>query len=662
MQEATDVGTAKTEREKVTPVSGDVLSEQIAKLRELFPEVVIDGKIDFDRLRSTLGEAIESGPSRFTFSWAGKEDAIALLQTPSRATLIPCPEESVDFDTTGNIFIEGDNLEVLKLLFKPYFGRVKLIYIDPPYNTGQDFIYPDNYADPLGTYLQLTGQVDAEGNMLTSNPETSGRFHSTWLSMMYPRLFLARQLLTEDGAIIVSIDDKEFYHLRMMMNEIFGEENFVATLVWEKSKKGDAKLVSINHEYVVIYSRDKSKVIESGKWRRKKPGVDEVLAHYDEVRKRLNNNHAAISDEMRQWYASLPEDDARRAHSHYKWSDDRHLYFAADFAGPDDGRKSRPRYDILHPITGRPCKKPSTGWRWDEGTTKAALAEQPPRIHFGQDETTVPCRKSYLREIDSEPFASVFYRDGRAATLELERLIGSGLMDFPKSTDVIKELVQLVTDSDSIVLDFFAGSCTTAQAVLELNHEDNGNRKFMMVQLPEATGSEHYVTIAAIGKERIRKVIAELKVKTDGRFSFGTRSQTEDFGFRAFKLAKPNIEQWVSDRDRDPEAYTRKLSLFNDPLVSGWTAENVLWEIALREGYSLNTTFEKKPLPNGATVYEVSDPDTGQQFAVCLDSKVSADLSRHYPLSPDKLLVCRDNALDDTAAANLALQCRLKTV
>src|SRR6202453_4485434 len=231
--------------DRVGPTSGDVLDAQIKKLRDLFPEVFVEGKIDFDKLRITLGAAAESGPGRFHFSWAGKDDAVNLLQTPSAGTLVPGPQESINFETTGNIFIEGDNLEVLKLLFKSYFGRVKLIYIDPPYNTGQDFIYPDNYADPLKVYLQLTEQVDAEGNLLTSNPETSGRYHSAWLSMMYPRLFLARQLLQDDGVICVSIDDFEDHHLRLLMNEVFGEENFIAQLVWEKGRKNDAKLFSV---------------------------------------------------------------------------------------------------------------------------------------------------------------------------------------------------------------------------------------------------------------------------------------------------------------------------------------------------------------------------------------------------------------------------------
>src|SRR3990170_4105273 len=228
-----------TEKQSVNKETPAIVPEQMEQLKELFPQIVTEGKIDFDKLREALGDEVDSRPERYSFSWAGKRDAIRLLQTQSRATLVPAKKESINFDETNNIFIEGDNLEVLKLLYKSYFGRVKMIYIDPPYNTGNDFIYPDDYADPLGRYLELTGQQDAAGNLLTSNQETSGRYHSAWLSMMYPRLFLARQLLREDGVIFVSIDDHEAYNLRFLMNELYGEENFIAQLVWEKGRKND---------------------------------------------------------------------------------------------------------------------------------------------------------------------------------------------------------------------------------------------------------------------------------------------------------------------------------------------------------------------------------------------------------------------------------------
>jgi len=645
-------------REPVATASGDPTADRADRLRALFPDAFADGKLDMARLRAALGETVAPDGETYSFGWAGRGDAVEILRTPTRATLMPAPEESVAFDATRNLYIEGDNLEVLKLLYKPYAGRVKLIYIDPPYNTGQDFIYPDDFRDTLANYLKLTGQADDAGKLLRSNPETGGRYHSDWLSMMYPRLFLARQLLRDDGVIFVSIDDHEVHHLRLLMNEVFGEENFVATLVWEKSKKGDAKLIAVNHEYVHVFAKDKQSVLDVGKWRRKKNGVDEVLAHYQQLRKDRTDDHIAISDAMKKWYASLPSEDPRRGMAHYRVSDDRGLYFPDNFAGPDDGRKSRPRYDIIHPVTKKPCKKPSTGWRWEEETTNVALAQTPPRIHFGIDENTIPCRKTYLAEIDSEPFASVFYRDGRAATLEVEKLLGAGLMDFPKNVDVLKELIALGSDDDSIILDFFSGSATTAQAVLELNREDGGNRRFILVQLPEPTGNKKYPTIAEIGKERVRRVIGRLK----GEPGSLARTEPEDLGFKVFKLAESHFTQWAGVPERTPEALQRQMRLIaDDPLHAGWTPANLLWEVAIKEGYGLNSTIAEVPGVS-ATVYEVADAEKGQRFRACLEDAVPADIAKQLGLTADDLFVVRDLALDDTLASNLALQCRLKVI
>jgi adenine-specific DNA-methyltransferase len=619
----------RVEREKVTTASGDVLEAQIAKLRSLFPEAVVEGKIDFDKLRATLGGAAESGPGRFSFAWAGKDDALALLQTPSRGTLIPCPEESVNFDTTGNVFIEGDNLEVLKLLFKPYFGRVKLIYIDPPYNTGQDFVYPDNYADPLQTYLQLTGQADAEGNLLTSNPDTSGRYHSSWLSMMYPRLFLARQLLADDGLIFVSIDDNEAHHLRLLMNEVFGEENFVAQVTWKKVYGGGAKVKHVVglHEYALCYARDKT-------------AID---------------------------FISLPPDP--KILRLYKFKDEKYgkrgPYYTQPLATTSMDERENLRYAI--PYEGEEIW-PEKQWQWKKGRTLQALANNDLVIKKTADGWSVRY-KQYLRDEDgvergSKPFSILDGPYTQEGTEEIEDLFGDNkVFPFPKPVNLVKHFLSYRWDDpNAIVLDFFSGSCTTAQAILELNREQGGNRKFIMVQLPEPTGRQDYPTIAEIGKERIRRGIAKLQKETSGKLDFTDGNTPEDLGFKVFKLTKPNIQQWVPDANRDPEDYSEKLSLFNDPLVTGWSPENVLWEIALREGFSLNTRFEKKKVGNGNAIYEVTDPDSGQRFTVCLDDEIKANLSKHYELAPDHLFVCRDIALDDTAAANLALQCRLKTI
>jgi hypothetical protein len=404
-------------------------------------------------------------------------------------------------------------------------------------------IYPDNFREGLDEYLRYSGQVSEEGQKQSTNTETSGRFHSKWLNMMYPRLFLARNLLRDDGVIFVSIDDNEVHNLRGLLNEVFGEENFVAQIVWQRSKKGDSKLIANVHEYIICYVRNKNRVLESGVWRRKKEGVEEVLAQYAQFKRRFKGNHEQIRAAMQEWYRGLSDNDPRKAHKHYNWSDDRGLYFAADFAGPDDGRASRPRHDILHPITNKPCKKPSTGWRWDEAKTKWALEQMPPRIHFGPDETTIPNRKSYLEEIDSEPYPSVFYRDGRSATLEVENLIGKGWFQFPKNTDVMAELIELVTGPEDIVLDYFAGSGTTAHAVLNINQTHGSNRRFVMVQLPEPTEKAAYPTIAHITRERIRQAISKLNESDAGKLDLEGHAR-QDRGFRAFRLSSSNFKIW----------------------------------------------------------------------------------------------------------------------
>jgi adenine-specific DNA-methyltransferase len=614
--------------EKVAGTSGDVLAEQIARLRTLFPEVFVEGKIDFDKLRATLGASVDSGPSRFSFTWAGKDDAISLLQTPSRATLTPCPEESVHFDATGNAFIEGDNLEVLKLLFKPYFGRVKLIYIDPPYNTGQDFVYPDDYADPLKTYLEITGQADTEGNRLTSNPETSGRYHSSWLSMMYPRLFLARQLLRDDGVICVSIDDHEVHHLRMLMNEVFGEENFVATCVWQKRYSRENRgVIGDVHDYLVFFARD--------------------LEKYSEVRN------------------LLPLDEENKSHYRNPTNDPKGPWQSVSLTA--QGYRPNQMYQIVAP--NGTVHSPPTGRCWSMVESEFRKLESANRLWFGADGNGVPRCIRYLSEVEGLvpwtwwPHEEVGHND--EAKKEIHAFFGKEeAFDTPKPVRLMRRVLQIATKAkaEDIVLDFFAGSCTFAQAVLQLNREDAGNRRFIVVQLPEPTGKADYPTIAEIGKERIRRVIAKLTKDAKDTIAFAEDAAPEDLGFKVFKLAAPNILPWNADFDRDPDAYARKLSLFNDPLADGWTATNVLWEVALREGYGLNTRFEARPLANGNTVHEVRDPETGQHFLACLDDRIGLDLVKHLELGLEDRFICRDIALDDSAAANLALQCRLKTI
>jgi len=427
-----------------------------------------------------------------TLNWIGKEAVVKHHKEVPFRLLEPVPELSCGDADSGNLIVQGDNLHALKALLPRYAGQVKCIYIDPPYNTGNEgWVYNDNVNSPeIRKWL---------GEVVGKEGETLDR-HDRWLSMMYPRLVLLKQFLREDGAIFVSIDDNEVGNLQALMREVFGATNEVATIVWEKGKKGDSKLVSVTHEYIVAFARSKALLKERKvRWRRRKPGIDAVLEHYESLRKKHGDDHSALRKEMMAWYRALPKGDPRKGHKHYNWSDRRGLYFPDNFHGPDDGRENRPRYPILHPVTQKPCAMPSTGWRWEEDTTKAALAEDPPRIHFGKDHTTIPNRKSYLFEIDEEPMMSVFYKDGRA-TLEVEAILGAGAFPFPKDSEVIADLVGMVVDPGDIVLDSFGGSGTTAHAVLRLNQHLKEPVRFILVELNDDVARSKT-------RERVRKAI-----------------------------------------------------------------------------------------------------------------------------------------------------------
>ncbi|SFM43531.1 site-specific DNA-methyltransferase [Halopseudomonas yangmingensis] len=605
--------------DKLKMHSPNLTEANIAKLAELFPNCITEARdakgelkkaIDFDLLRQELSTFVVEGPQeRFQLNWPGKREALLTANQPIAKTLRPFREESTNFDTTKNLFIEGDNLDALKLLQEAYLGKVKMIYIDPPYNTGKDFIYKDDYRTDADDYLQQSSQTHAEEGRLVANTEANGRFHSDWLSMIYPRLKLARNLLRDDGAIFISIDDNEADNLRKVCDEVFGEENFVGQIVWQRSKKGDSKLIAKVHEYILCYVRNKDAVLVNGPWRRPKEGADQVLEKYSELRASLESNHEAIRAEMQAWYKKLSSDDPRKAHKHYNWSDERGLYFAADFAGPDDGRESRPRHDIIHPVTGKSCKKPSTGWRWDEAKTKWALAQTPPRIHFGPDETTIPTRKSYLFEIDSEPYSSVFYRDGRSATLEVEELIGKGWFPFPKNTDVLSELIELVTKPDDIILDFFAGSGSTGHAVMKVNLAHGSQRRFVLIQIPEATGRAEYSTIAEITKKRLREAGKKVVV------SIGSASM--DVGFRVMKIDTSNMKEVYYT----PDVVSQDLlSDQVDNIREDRSAEDLLFQVLLDWGVDLALPISQQSIA-GKTVFFVD----GNALAACFDTGIDED-------------------------------------
>ena len=611
--------------DKVKQYTPSVVDERVTHLKKIFPEIFTDGKIDVLRLREALGEAIEEETERYRFTWAGKREAIQLLQTPTRATLIPHRKESVDFDTSRNIFIEGDNLEVLKLLYKPYFGQVNAIYVDPPYNTGDDFVYRDNYADPLHNYLQLTGQRDEEGNILTTNVETSGRYHSDWMSMMYPRLFLARQLLSDDGLIFVSIDDNEVHNLRLLMNEIFGEENCIQLLVWHRhaGAGNHAKYCATDHEYILAYAKN--------------------LSMIDKLRRPLKKAEEAAYTEKDENYSTLGP------------------YKTRDFESQEQyGGYTGHQYKIDCPDGSTVLSK----WRWKE--QRFLQAKKDNRIAFKQDsdgkwevayklyrDESLRVLRSLLTDVEKNS-------QGRTQLREL--FTEYHIFDYPKPVGLIKHLLQFSTNPDSIVLDFFAGSCTTAQAVLELNREDGGNRRFIMIQLPEPTPEKSaakqagYGTIADIGKERVRRVFA--KMQENNEFT-----ESGDFGVKIFKLTESNYRSWNGIPEDAPESYAEQISLFlDDPLVDGWVPENVIYEIALKEGYRLDSPIEQVKDLEQSTIFRVSSADRKQAFYICLDEELFQDDVDKLGLTNDDLFVCRDQAMDDTKAANLALQCRLKAI
>lgn len=602
-----------TKNSKTQPVareSASIPEDQLSSLHACFPEAFAEGKVDMDKLRDTLGDIVETNSERYSFTWAGKKEAIRILQTPSRATLVPSKEESVNFDDAQNIFIEGDNLEVLKLLYKSYFGMVKMIYLDPPYNTGHDFIYPDNYADPLDTYLKLTGQRDANGNMLTSNADTNGRYHSAWLSMMYPRLFLARQILRDDGIVFVSINDVELHNLRSLMNEIFGEENFIGQFVWKSRISEDSRAtsgLSADHEYILCYGRSDQAVLR---------GSEKDLEKF-----------------------ANPDNDSRGP-----WR-------SADLTGmATKERRPNLHYDLIDPKTGINYGIPPLGWRFEPKKMTEKIAEG--RILWPSDSSGRPRHKLFLNEMKSlyknisSVITDISTSDG---TKELKELLGDGMFPFPKPSKLIQLLVEQITDEGDTILDLFAGSGSTAHAVLN----QNGERKFILVQLPEPTPEDSPAmksglsTIAKLGMERIRRVLKKLKSES---------------GFKVFELAESNYRPWTGIEQRDSAALVKQMEAFNDPLIQGWKPENLLYEIAIKEGFSLNIQAEHIEKVKGQEVHRVTDPDREQFFYLCLDDKLNIENLSSLKIKQDDLFICRDVALDDTAAANLALQCRLKTI
>ena len=632
-------------------LSMNIEQTNLDKLRSVFPECVSEGKLDIDKLLSLCGEYIDNDFEKYKFEWKGKADCLRLAQKRSTGTLRPCPEESVDWDATQNLYIEGDNLEVLKLLQTAYYRKVKMIYIDPPYNTGNDFVYADDFADPMARYKEITQQTTK------SNPETMGRYHTNWLNMMYPRLRLAANLLRDDGVIFISIDDAELYNLKKICDEVFGEENYVATLVYDKNRKNDAKYFSVGHEYMLVYFKSAVTIQEMGiVFRATKEGVDEVKEEFQRLRALYNDDWVKVNEGLKALYASWPADDPRKSLARFTRVDEKGPY-------RDDGNINwpgggGPMYDVIHPITGKMCKKPVSGWRYP---THERLQEEIAKGHvvFGKDETTVPRVRMNLFEADKEVLRSVHFSYAQTATNEFVKIFdGKRVFENPKSVDDIKKLVEYITaktDGD-IILDFFSGSATTAHAVMQLNAEDGGNRRFILVQLPELCDEKSeaykagYKNICEIGKERIRRAGKKI-LEEHSQVTMAEGNPPLDVGFRVFKLDTSNLKTWEGtpiENEQLDLLYQRMNSMIHR-VKPERTDLDMIYEIMLKLGVPL--TYSVTPFSiNNKTVYGVGDDCL---LLVCLAEDVQPeDVEQMTEYAPAKIIISRDSFADDTAMAN----------
>ncbi|HIA8380667.1 TPA: site-specific DNA-methyltransferase [Klebsiella pneumoniae] len=602
--------------------SMNITADNITKLKSLFPEAFNEDSIDFEVLKQLLGENVDDKEERYGLNWHGKRQARQLALTPSRGTLRPCKDESVDWDNTKNLMIEGDNLEVLKLLQKSYAGKVKLIYIDPPYNTGKDFVYPDNFQDNMKNYLEITGQTE-DGVRVSSNSETSGRYHTDWLNMMYPRIKLARNLLKEDGFIFLSIDDNEVNNLKLMCDDIFGQENFVANVIWQKkySTKADSKNFSESHDYILCYKKsDQSKILGL-------PRSKQQESTY----KNLDNDPRGV------------------------WASDNLLRTEVrDYAV----------FGITSPSGMEHYPPAGSSWRFNKDKIEELISDN--RIWFGEDGNNKPRLKRFRSEVrDTIPpqtlwgFEHVGHTD--EGTKQLAELFDSTRSPFPnpKPVRLLQRIVQIATKENDIIMDFFAGSGTTGQAVYELNETDKQDRKFILVQLPETLSKSNKEDLSAIyfceeldkplylselTKERLRR--AGNKVKAINPDWNG------DTGFRVFKLDTSNIRPW----EASAETLSQQLDAYVSPILEGRSEEDLLTELMLKRGIDLSVNIETRQF-DGLTV---SCVDGGKLFT-CFTRQIPASsveeltkgiIDWHKSLKAGKDTVCY--FLDDAFENNVA--------
>lgn len=672
--------------EKIHGITPDLTKENVDKLLALFPEVATEitnpqtgateRAVDFDALKERLGDVAEGNRERYQFTWPGKREAKRLAREPIAKTLRPVKERSKNWDTTKNLYIEGDNLDALKILRENYAGKVKLIYIDPPYNTDGDLIYMDSYKQTEEEDRVVSGAYNDAGSQLVQNKESNGRFHSAWCEMIYPRLLLARDFLTADGAIFISIDENEADSLKKIADEIFGHDNFIAQIVWAGGRKNDSKYISLSHEYILCYAKSvqylkENKII----WRERKNGLKEIYDEYNSLSAKYGDKYDRIEKEMKSWYKKLDDSDPAKRQSHYSSADKNGLYYADNISWPGGGG---PRYEVLHPITKKPVTVPSRGWLFSTPERmKEVIAEG--LVEFGQDETKVPCFKRYLSKPEFEVPYSVIYKDGRAASKRLKDLLGEKVFDNPKDEEIIARILSWVgTEKDSIIMDFFSGSGTTAHATFLQNMIDGGNRRFILVQIQEdLDDSLKRVTkksaqaviknainlcdqihcdhsICTIAEERIRrageKIKSEIETENAQLTLDGTPKKMPDIGFRVLRVDDSNYE----DRRKNVGSYSQAdLDFDVDIRKSDRSDLDLLFEALpkFQLPYDVRVNTSSGGEFDGHTVYSVDD---GRLLA-CFEADIPESLIRAmaaFSPRPSYALVSERSLPDSAARTN----------
>lgn len=650
--------------DKLKMQTANKADENFKKLAAMFPNAVTEAidengevvrAIDKDVLMQEIScKVVDGNEERYQFTWPDKKKSVLLANAPINKTLRPCREESVDFDNTENLYIEGDNLEVLKLLQETYLGKIKMIYIDPPYNTGNDFVYEDDFAQSTDEYFANSGQYDEDGNRLVKNLDSNGRFHTDWLNMIYPRLRIAKDLLSDDGIMFISIDDNEIDNLTRCCSEIYGESNLIATfVVASNSAKNNSKFVSITHEYLLCVAKNKEETPAG--WAVAKTNSDSFV----KVSQQLVKSGKTM-DEIHSELLALVKYPKYYEFDHYTYVDKRGPFRASDLTAPG----SKAKYDVIHPVTKKPCKTGTRGWAYSESEMQKLIDND--YIFFGSTEDVMPQLKNYLFDNEKSLPKSVLFFDSQSSTKWMKaQKFG---FDFPKAIDYIKFVFSMYPSTEFEVLDFFSGSATTAHAVMQLNAEDGGHRKFIMVQLPEETDEKSeaykagYKNICEIGKERIRragnKILEEATQETADIAKYGESYEVDetmnkyknlDVGFRVLKCDSSNMKDvYYNPAEYEPSLFSN----LEDNIKEDRTPEDLLFQVMLDLGILLSSKIQVRSEKVGMRSYSYFDVEDGYLIA-CFDKDIDEEVITAIAKQKPYYFVMRDSSMaNDSVATN----------